>query len=158
MGLLVWLKTQTSRPCCSQRSNVFRNCTFRVSFADRLVFPIWKGSIIEFCVFLTIMPLLKKYIFVQMKLHLWLRNCTKPLWKRYKLRIKFLKLKLLSDRKAYISQNNFRKKLLRNTKRRYFNNLHIKKVTDNWTFGKIIVPLSSNKFVITEKINWIKSY
>ena len=45
------------------------------------------------------------------------------------------------------------KKLLKNTKRTYFNILDIKKVTDNRTFWKIVVPLFSNKFSTREKIN-----
>ena len=47
----------------------------------------------------------------------------------------------------------FCKKLLRNTKRTYFNNIDIKKVNDNWTFCKTVVPLFSNKFSRNEKID-----
>ena len=56
--------------------------------------------------------------------------------KRYKLRINFFKSKTFSDRKAYTSQRNFFKKLLRNTKRTYFNNQDAKKFTENRTFWK----------------------
>ena len=48
--------------------------------------------------------------------------------KRFKLTNKFLKSKIFSDRKAYTSQSNFCKQLLRNIKK------NIKKVTDNHTF------------------------
>ena len=51
--------------------------------------------------------------------------------KRSKLRNKFLKSRNLSDRKNYTSQRNLCEKLLKNTKRTYFNNLDIMKVTDN---------------------------
>ena len=73
--------------------------------------------------------------------------------KRSKLRNKFLKSRNLSDRKNYTSQRNLCKKLLKSTKRTYFNNLDIRKVTDNRTFWKTVVPLFSNKFSKSEKIN-----
>ena len=38
-------------------------------------------------------------------------------------------------------------------KRTYFNNLGIRKVTDNRTFLKTVIPLFSNKFSKSEKIN-----
>ena len=52
-----------------------------------------------------------------------------------------------------MSQRNLCTRLLRSTKRTYFNNLDIRKVTDNPTFWKTIVPLFSNKFSKSEKIN-----
>ena len=70
----------------------------------------------------------------------------KAIMKRSKIRNKFLKSKIFSYRKAYTSQCNFCKKLPRNTRRTYFNNLDIKKVTDNRTLWKTIVPLRPNKF------------
>ena len=73
--------------------------------------------------------------------------------KRSKLRSKSLKSRSLSDRKNYASQRNLRKKLLKSTKRTYFNNLDIRKVTDNRTFWKTVVPLFSNKFSKSKKIN-----
>ena len=73
--------------------------------------------------------------------------------KRSKRRNKFLKSRSLSDRKNYISQRNLCTKLLKSTKRTYFNNLDIRKVTDNRTFWKTVVPLFSNKFSKSEKIN-----
>ena len=70
-----------------------------------------------------------------------------------KLRKKFLKLRNLYDRKNYTSQRNLCKKLLKNTKRTYSNNLDIRKVTDNQTFWKTVVRLFSNKFLKSKKIN-----
>ena len=49
----------------------------------------------------------------------------KAIIKRYKLRNKFFKSKWFSDRQTYISRHNFCKKLLRNTKRTYFDSLNI---------------------------------
>ena len=60
----------------------------------------------------------------------------KAIVKRSKLRNKFLKSRDLS-----------------NTKRIYFNNFDIRKVTDNRRFCKTVVPLFSNMFSKSEKIN-----
>ena len=54
--------------------------------------------------------------------------------KRSRLRNTYLRSKSLTDRKKYNIQRNFCKKLLRTTKKEYFNNLDTKKVTDNKTF------------------------
>ena len=81
------------------------------------------------------------------------KDLHQAIMKRSKLRNKFLKSRNLSDRKNYTSQRNLCKKLLKNTKRTYFNNLDIRKVTDNRTFWKTVVPLFSNKFSKSEKIN-----
>ena len=82
-----------------------------------------------------------------------IKDFHKAIIKRSKLRNKFLKSKNLSDRKNYASQINLCKKLLKNTKRTYFNNLDIRKVTDDRTFWKTVVPLFSIKFSKGEKIN-----
>ena len=42
---------------------------------------------------------------------------------------------------------------MKNTKRTYFNNLDIRKVTDNRTFWKNVTPFFSNKISKSEKIN-----
>ena len=77
------------------------------------------------------------------------KDLHKAIMKRSKIRNKFVKSRNLSDRK------NFCKKMLKNTKRTCFNNLGIRKVTDNRTFRKIIVPLFSKKFSKSEKINLV---
>ena len=81
------------------------------------------------------------------------KDLHKAIMKRSKSRNKFLKSMNLYDRKNYTSQRNNCKKLLKNTKRTYFNNLDIRRVTDNRTFWKTIVPLFPNKFSKSEKIN-----
>ena len=97
-------------------------------------------------------PIKRKYIraneapFMTKDLH-------KVIMKRSKLRNKFLKSRNLADRKHYASQRNLCKKLLKNTKITYFNNLDIRKVTNNRTFWKTVIPLFSNKFSKSEKIN-----
>ena len=44
-------------------------------------------------------------------------------------------------------------KMLKNSKRTYFNNLDIRKVTDNRRFWKTVIPIFSNKFSKSEKIS-----
>ena len=64
--------------------------------------------------------------------------------KRFKLTNKFLKSKLFSDRKAYRSQSNFCKLLLRNIKKT------LRKLLITIHFWKTVVPLFSTNM---EKIN-----
>ena len=73
--------------------------------------------------------------------------------KKSKLRNAFLKSEIFSYRKACISQRNLCKKLFRNARRTYFNNLNIKKATDKATFWKNFALLFSNKFSRNEKLN-----
>ena len=44
-------------------------------------------------------------------------------------------------------------KMLKNSKRTYFNNLDIRKVTDNRRFWKTVIPIFSNKCSKSEKIS-----
>ena len=81
------------------------------------------------------------------------KDLRKAIMKRSKLKNKFLKSTNLSDRKNYTSQRNLCKKLLKNTKRTYLNNLNIRKVTDNRKFWKTAVPIFSKKLSKSEKIN-----
>ena len=72
--------------------------------------------------------------------------------KRSRLRNKYLKSKSLTARKYSNIQRNFCKKLLRTTKKEYFNNLDTKKTTDNKTFWRTVVPTFSNKNSKSDKI------
>ena len=59
----------------------FNNKKFRSNISKLyLELLIWEALSIQSSVVLINMPLLKENIFVQMRLQLWLRNCTKPLW------------------------------------------------------------------------------
>ena len=46
---------------------------------------------------------------------------------------------------SYKKQRNFCLKLLRQTKEKYFNNINVKKVSDNKNFWKSVKPFFSNK-------------
>ena len=72
--------------------------------------------------------------------------------KRSRYRNKFLKDKSQTSRENYKIQRNLCKKLLRKTKKSYFESLNTKKITDNRTFWKTAVPLSTNKASKGEKI------
>ena len=71
--------------------------------------------------------------------------------KQSRLRNKYLKSKSLTDRKNCNIQRNFCKKLL-TTKKEHFNNLDTKKVIDNKTFWRTVVPTFSNKNSKSDKI------
>ena len=98
-----------------------------------------------FRIFIKHAPIKRKYFRV-IEAPFMIKDLLKAIMKRSKQRSKFLKSRKLSDRKNYISQRNICKNLLKNTKRTYFNNLDIKKVTDNQTFRKTVAPLLSIKF------------
>ena len=76
----------------------------------------------------------------------------KAIMKRSRYRNKFLKDKSQTCRENYKIQRSLCKKLLRKTKKLYFESLNTKKITDNGTFWKTAVPLSTNKAPRNEKI------
>ena len=84
------------------------------------------------------------------------KNLHKEIMKRSRSRNKYLKSKSLTDRKNYNVQRNFCKKLLRTTKKEYFNNLDTKKVTDNKTFWRTVVPAFSSKNSKIQKLFQMK--
>ena len=81
----------------------------------------------------------------------------KAIMKRSRLRNKFLKDRTENNQKNFKHQRNFCKKLLRTTKKSYYSNLDIKKVTDNKTFWKTIIPLFTKRPLKGEKINLIEN-
>ena len=58
-------------------------------------------------------------------------------------------------KKNYSTQRNLRKKLLKNTKKSYFENLDNKKITDNRSFWRTVPPLFTQNSSKSEKINLI---
>ena len=73
------------------------------------------------------------------------------------LRSKFLKDRTENNHKIFKLQRKFCKKLLRNTKKSYYSNLDIKRVTDNKTFSKTIISLFTNRPLKDKKINLIEN-
>ena len=71
---------------------------------------------------------------------------------RTKLRNKFLKNPCMANNLAYKSQRNKCVKLLRNEKRRFYNNLNLKCLKDNRTFWRVVKPFFSEKSTKSTKI------
>ena len=100
-------------------------------------------------------PIKRKYVraneapFMTKELH-------KAIMKRSRLRNKFLKNRTENNQKNFEHQRNFCKKLLRITKKSYYSNLDIKKVTDNKTFWKAIIPLFTKRPLKGEKLTLLK--
>ena len=72
--------------------------------------------------------------------------------KRSRYRNKLLKVKSQTSKENYKIQQNLCKKLLRKTEKSYFESLNTKKITDDRTFWKNVVPLFTNKVSRGEKI------
>ena len=71
---------------------------------------------------------------------------------RSKAKREFNKNKTASNREKYKKFRNKCVKLIRSTKRRYFENLDVKFVKDNKKFWKTIQPLLIDCFVDSEKV------
>ena len=56
-----------------------------------------------------------------------------------------IKIALQKNWDSYKKQRNFCLKLLRQTKEKYFNNIHVKKVSDNKAFGNQLNHFSQTK-------------
>ena len=104
-----------------------------------------------FCILNKHSPIKRKYVraneppFMTKELH-------KAIMKRSRLRNKFLKKKSITDRKNYNVQRNYCKKLLRSTKKSYFNNLDKSKINNSRSFSKTIVPLFTKKTQKAKKL------
>ena len=97
-----------------------------------------------FCIFNKHAPIKRKYVRAK-KAPFMTKELHKAIMKRSRLRNKFLKVKSITGRINYNIQRNYCKKLLRSTKKSYFNNLDISKINDNRSFWKTIVPLFTTK-------------
>ena len=64
---------------------------------------------------------------------------------RSRLKNEFNKNSSAKNWNSYIKQRNFCSKLLRHSKEEYFNNINVKKVSDNKTFWKLGEPFFSNE-------------
>ena len=115
-------------------------------------FGMYKSTI--FNIFNRHVPIKKKYIraneapFMSKELH-------KAIMKRSRLRNIFLKHRTDTNKKNYSTQRNLCKKLLKNTKKSYFENLDTKKITDNRSFWRTVLPLFTQNSSKGEKINLI---
>ena len=108
---------------------------------------LFKESV--FCIFNKHAPIRKKYLRANEAPFMTKDNA---IMKRSRYRNKFLKDKSQTSRENYKIQQNLCKKLLKKTKKSYFESLNTKKITDNRTFWKTVVPLFTNKASRGEKI------
>ena len=80
------------------------------------------------------------------------KELSKAIMKRSKLRNVYNKFPTNENMTIYKKQRNLCVKLSKKTKRDYFSNLNINKVTDNKQFWGCIKPLFSDKQTIRQKI------
>ena len=81
------------------------------------------------------------------------KNISKAIMKRSRLRNKFLSNPNDNNKRIYNKHRNYCVNLLRKEKKKYYNNIDLKLLTDNKLFWKTIKPLFSDKNNISRKIN-----
>ena len=69
----------------------------------------------------------------------------KAIMTRSALQKRFYKSKCLEDKYAFKKQRNYCNRLYKRERRKYFNNLNLKNITDNKIFWKTVKPFLSNK-------------
>ena len=82
---------------------------------------------------------------------------SKAVMNRSRLRNRFLKNPTIINKTIYNKHRNYCVNLFRREKRKYFDNLDLKMLTDNKKFWKLIKPLFSDKHNISRKITLIES-
>ena len=98
---------------------------------------MYKSTI--FNIFNCHIPIKKKYIRAN-KAPLMSEELHKATMKRSRLRNIFLKHRTGTNKKNYSTQRNLCKKLLKNSKKSYFENLDTKKITDSINFWRTVLP------------------
>ena len=81
------------------------------------------------------------------------KQLSKEIMKRSRFRNNFLRKRIEENKILYNRQRNYCVSLLGESKRAYYENLNIKKVTDNKLFWKSVKPLLSDKSRIRDRIN-----
>ena len=82
----------------------------------------------------------------------------KAIMRRSALKNKFYKTGSPDIGKAYKTQRNYTKRLLKREKKKYFHNLDTKNYTDNKKFWKTVKPLFSNSTGGSQKITLAKTF
>ena len=80
----------------------------------------------------------------------------KAIMRRSALQKRFYKSKCLEDKDAFKKQRNYCNRLYKRERRKYFNNLNLKDITDNKTFWKTVKPFLSNKGCFYKQITIIE--
>ena len=81
------------------------------------------------------------------------KQLSKEIMKRSRLRNNFLRNRTEENKILYDRQRNYCASLLRKSKRRHYENLNIKNVTDNKLFWISVKPLLSDKSRLRDRIN-----
>ena len=115
-------------------------------------FGMYKSTI--FNIFNHHVPIKRKYIRAN-EAPFMLKELHKAIMKRSRLRNVFLKPRTDTNKKTYSTQRNLCKKLLKNTKKSYFENIDTKKITDNRSFWRTVLPLFTQNSSKGEKVNLI---
>ena len=84
------------------------------------------------------------------------KDLSKAIMKRSRLRNRYNKTPSQENLVAYKKQRNFCVKITRKTKRNYYNNIKINKITDNKSFWNTIKPLFSDKQRVGQQITLIE--
>ena len=77
----------------------------------------------------------------------------KAIMKRSELATKLRKNPTEENSKAFKKQRNFCSRLYKKERKKYFDNLDLRKITDNKEFWKTVKPFMSNKNSLTQKIS-----
>ena len=73
------------------------------------------------------------------------RNLRKVMMKRSELETKFYQTNSHTDKLAYKKQNNFVSRLYKRERKKYYNNLDIRRMTDSKRFWQTMKPFLSDK-------------
>ena len=84
------------------------------------------------------------------------KTLRKAIMRRSAFKNKFYKSKSLQDENAFNKQRNFCNRLYKREKRKYFNSLNLKDITDTNLFWKTVKPFSSNKGNFQKQITLIE--
>ena len=84
------------------------------------------------------------------------KECCKAIMARPRPLNKLRKFNCLKSQLAYKRQRNYSVKLLKRSKKDFYNNLNVKKVTDNKHFWKTTKPNFTDKILKDEKINLVE--
>ena len=80
------------------------------------------------------------------------KTLRKAIMRRSQLQTKYFKNKSENNYLAFKKQRNFCSKLYKKERKKYYNSLDIKNITDDKQFWKTIKPFLSEKSKITSKI------
>ena len=85
------------------------------------------------------------------------KNLKKAIMNRSRLLNRYRKEKTEATRSAYKRQKNFCVKLLRKTKKEFYNNLNVKYITENKLFRNTIKPSFTDKTLKDERITLVEN-